>query len=186
MVNRGVCRSVYVELDETAIVGYRLVASTHVLRAPRSIRAYWQGGGLRPPLDPSLPSPSASTLDAQATFQTSPMPRAPKRTVTRSLRFTAEEWSSVDAKLAGRDFSAVARALLLEAPIPEPRTAVKREVIRKRMTEAEAGRARQLAWIGNNLNQIARAINQGAGALQVMGSLVSLEREARRIADHAG
>jgi hypothetical protein len=108
------------------------------------------------------------------------------RTTRKTLRFTAKEWESIETKLAGRDFSSVTRALLLDTPIPEPKTPVRREVIRKRMTEAEAEQVRQLAWIGNNLNQIARAVNQGAGALQVMGALVSLERETRKIAAHVG
>ena len=111
------------------------------------------------------------------------MPRAPARTLTRSLRFTPDEWTRVAAKLAERDFSAVVRALLLEQPIPEPKVAVRREVVRKRMSEAEAKQVQQLAWIGNNLNQIARSVNRGAGAPQILGALVSLEREARRIAD---
>jgi len=41
----------------------------------------------------------------------------------------------------------------------------------------------QLAWIGNNLNQIAKATNQGSGVVPVLGALISLEREARRIAN---
>lgn len=109
------------------------------------------------------------------------MPQKPHRTVTRSLRFTTDEWALVSAKMAGRDFSAVARALLLSEPIPEPKLKVRREIVRRRMTEAEAKQVQQLAWIGNNLNQIARSVNQGA--LQVLGALISLEREARRIAD---
>jgi hypothetical protein len=111
------------------------------------------------------------------------MPRQPARTVTRSLRFTAAEWAIVDAKLAQRDFSATARALLLGTEIPEPRLKVRREIIRRRMTEAEAKTVQQLSWIGNNLNQIAKATNQGSGAVPVLGALISLEREARRIAN---
>lgn len=129
---------------------------------------------LRLPLTP----PSASNLDAVQL-----MPPKPHRTVTRSLRFTSDEWALVSAKMAGRDFSAVARALLLSEAIPEPKLKVRHEIVRRRMTEAEAKQVQQLAWIGNNLNQIARSVNQGAGAIQVIGALISLEREARRIAD---
>lgn len=112
------------------------------------------------------------------------MPRA-SRSITRSLRFTADEWATVSTKLAGRDFSAVARALLLGSEIPEPKAgrlpAVKIE--RRRMSEAEAERNRQLCWIGNNLNQIARQANTHHNALPVFGALLSLEREVRRLAD---
>lgn len=111
------------------------------------------------------------------------MPRPPHRTITRSLRFTPEEWETVSAKLAGRDFSAVTRALLLDTELPQPQVAPKREIIRKRMTEAEAAKIRQLAWIGNNLNQIARAANSGTFAPTVIQQLVSLEREVRRLSD---
>lgn len=117
------------------------------------------------------------------------MSRTPSRNVTRSLRFTAEEWATVSGKLAGRDFSAVARALLLGSEIPEPKSQRKPTVIveRRRMTEAEAERNRQLAWVGNNLNQLARQANTTRNALPVLASLVSIEREIRRLADdHAG
>lgn len=110
-------------------------------------------------------------------------PQRPKRAVTRSLRFTADEWATVGAKLAGRDFSAVARALLLETAIPEPRVKVVREVVRRRMTEAEAAKTRQMAWIGNNLNQLAKLANTRRDAFAVLGELVSIEREVRRLAD---
>ena len=106
-----------------------------------------------------------------------------QRTIIRSLRFTAEEWGLVYTKLAGRDFSAVTRSMLLGQTIPEPRRLIKREIVRRRMTEAEAHKIRHAAWIGNNLNQIARATNQGIGAPQLLAALLSLEREIRRSID---
>lgn len=88
------------------------------------------------------------------------------------------------AKLGGRDFSAVARALLLEAEIPEPQTgkAPAAKIERRRMCESEAERVRQLAWIGNNLNQLAKQANTQRQALPVLSALVSLEREIRALA----
>lgn len=121
--------------------------------------------GFRPPLDPSK------------------MPRPPHRTIPRSLRFTPEEWEAVSAKIAGRDFSAVTRALLLDTELPQPQVAPKKEVIRKRMTEAEAAKIRHLSWIGNNLNQIARRANEGAVSISLLEAIISLEREIRRVAD---
>jgi len=111
------------------------------------------------------------------------MPRPPSRTITRSLRFTAQEWADVETKLGGRDFSAVARALLLGAEIPEPKAGRKPavKIERRRMTEAEAERNRQLNWIGNNLNQLAKLANTRRDAVSVLSALVSLEREVRRI-----
>lgn len=111
------------------------------------------------------------------------MPRPPSRTITRSLRFTAQEWDDVEKKLGGRDFSAVARALLLGAEIPEPKAGRKPavKIERRRMTEAEAERNRQLNWIGNNLNQLAKLANTRRDAVSVLSALVSLEREVRRI-----
>lgn len=91
----------------------------------------------------------------------------------------------MSGKLAGRDFSAVARALLLDAEIPEPRNGRKPtvQIERRRMTEAEAVRNRELNWIGNNLNQMAKVANTNRNALPVLAALVSLEREVRRLAD---
>lgn len=103
-----------------------------------------------------------------------------------TLEFTPEEWAKVSERLGSRDLSETVFAWLQGGEIPEPKQPVKHEVIRRQMSQGEAERVRQLAWIGNNLNQIARAVNQGAGALQVMSALVSLERETRKISAHVG
>jgi hypothetical protein len=111
------------------------------------------------------------------------MSTRPYRTIIRSLRFTSEEWEKAAVKIAGRDFSSTVRALLLDGPIPEPKQTVRREIVRKRMTEAEARHVQQIAWLGNNLNQIARAANQGSDPVQTIAALASLEREIRRLTD---
>lgn len=114
----------------------------------------------------------------------SPRPLREQRTKLKPVRFTPSELSRLEQFLGGRDYSDVVRAYVLGGALPEPKTgAVKREVIRKRITEGEAACARQLAWIGNNLNQIAKAANQGAGNFQVLSALLRLEREVKGISD---
>ena len=88
----------------------------------------------------------------------------------------------MSAKLAGRDFSSTVRALLLDVSIPEPRRARPAlKVERKRMTEAEAAAIRNVAWIGNNLNQLAKVANTEGSVLRVLPALIDLEREVRRL-----
>jgi hypothetical protein len=103
--------------------------------------------------------------------------------VTKSLRFSAEEWATVNEKVAGRDFSSVVRAILLTQEIPEPKHLVRREIVRRQMSAYEAEKIRHIAYFGSNLNQLARAANQGKGFAQVYPALLSLEREMRRFAE---
>ena len=118
--------------------------------------------------------------------RSNPDEKTPPITCRLTLEFSAEEWAKVVGRLGSRDLSETVFAWLLGGEIPEPKQPARREVIRKQMTQGEAERVRQLAWIGNNLNQIARAVNQGAGASQVIGALISLERETRKISEHVG
>lgn len=88
----------------------------------------------------------------------------------------------METQLGGREFSSYARAVLLDAPIPEPRHAVRTIITQRHMSEFEANKARQLSWIGNNLNQLAKVANTSGASLEIFMALLSLERSARRIA----
>lgn len=115
------------------------------------------------------------------------MPK-PQRTIPRSLRFTVEEWASIEAALGDADFSAWARSRLLGldlAQAPQRKKRERKEIIRRGMTEFQAEKCRQLAWIGNNLNQLARAANQGTGGLYLTYALARLEREIKELANNA-
>lgn len=107
----------------------------------------------------------------------------PPITCNLTFEFSSDEWASVSSKIAGLDLSAVVRSVLLDTELPHPKVAPNRKILRKQMTEAEAAKIRQLAWIGNNLNQIARRANAGAVPISILEAIISLEREIRRVAD---
>jgi hypothetical protein len=100
-----------------------------------------------------------------------------------TLEFSSDEWAVVSSKITGLNISAVVRSLLLDTELPKPKAAPGRKIVRKQMTEAEAAKIRQLAWIGNNLNQIARRANEGTTPISILEAIISLEREIRRVAD---
>lgn len=74
-----------------------------------------------------------------------------KRPLVRSARFTADEWDRITsaARSAGKTPSAFIRSAALGAKITARRGV------------ANDAAVRELARIGNNINQIARVLNQG-------------------------
>lgn len=89
--------------------------------------------------------------------------------IRKTLRFSAEEWEKIETKLSknGLDFSEFARASILAKDIKS-----------KEDQEAVRKIAGQFARIGNNLNQIARAINKREiGALEALRELVEIEKQ---------
>lgn len=82
-------------------------------------------------------------------------PETPHRTVIKSVRWAAEEWELVQARAA-------------ELKVP-PSSYVHDVVLgvnpvrrrRRPMAQVDAEAVHHLARIGNNLNQIAKALNQG-------------------------
>lgn len=69
-------------------------------------------------------------------------------TVTKSLRFTPEEWADIESKLGGRKWSATVRALLFNTPLPSPPKAIRR----RPMNAKEAKMTLILAGMANNLS----------------------------------
>jgi hypothetical protein len=113
------------------------------------------------------------------------MARLLQRTVHRTLCLTPAEDAALTERRGGRDFSPWARAALSGLPLPSPSQKPPPPIIiQRRMSEFEARKIQQLAWIGNNLNQIARHTNAGtATGIDTLVALVSFERETRRAAD---
>lgn len=115
------------------------------------------------------------------------MPKQPARAIYKAVRFSAVEWAAVEAQLEGREFGAAARALFTGASIPERLTRRPSvEIKRRMMSAAEAEKIRQLAAFGSNLNQIARAANaaaKGGKKLEILASLVALERAIKQAAN---
>jgi len=104
-----------------------------------------------------------------------------KYTVTRSLRFTPEEWTSINGKLGGRKWSPTARALLLGdvTAIPPPTAPARRP-----MSARDARLTLILAGVGNNLNQLAHATNRAALSgqrIDVLTRLLAIQREMERL-----
>lgn len=151
-----------------------------------------------PPLDPSFRPPCAPNLGARLPVQTAampppPLPSSPKprvrRTKIRTVRLSDEEWADLDRLLVGREWSAWVRSRLLpgrehpEPSAPPEGAAKEKRVIVRKMSEFESRKIQQLAWIGNNLNQIARAANQGAGSLYLAYALARMERDIKDLAN---
>jgi len=102
-----------------------------------------------------------------------------------SFRVSAEELAAINQRRGGVITSDYIRAAALGAPI-QPASK------RRQMSEFEAAKVRQLAFIGNNLNQIARRTNYlarrspngGAATLaEILFSLLSIERSFRAALD---
>ena len=74
----------------------------------------------------------------------------PKRTRMVRIRFTEEEYEAVSQKAiaAKVTFSELVRTAALEQPLPQPRS------------ELAIASYEQLARLGNNVNQLARAANR--------------------------
>ena len=99
--------------------------------------------------------------------------------ITKSVRFTPEEWATVAAHLSGRKWSAFVRALLLDEDLPRPTTPVRRA-----MSAKDAKMVLILAGMANNLNQLARAANTAAlrgQRIDVLTRLIEIQREVVRL-----
>jgi len=105
-----------------------------------------------------------------------------------TFRVSTEELTDINQRRGGIDASSYVRAAALGAP-PSPAKA------RRLMSEFEASKIRQVSFIGNNLNQIARRSNYlarrspngGAATLaEILFSLLSIERSFSAALDAAG
>ena len=101
---------------------------------------------------------------------------ADRRVVRASVRASASEFAAWKAKAAA---AGVPLSDLLRQAMARTRTWT------ATATEVERERTRQVARIGNNLNQIARWANthaDKADAFEVIAHLVAIEREIARLA----
>ena len=87
--------------------------------------------------------------------------------IRKTLRFTANEYALIQQELdkAQISFSTLARSAILHKKIKLP---IERELLS------------ELSRIGNNLNQIARSINQGEKRL-ILAELVAIESELKEL-----
>lgn len=106
--------------------------------------------------------------------------RSPRRGVMVTFRLSVPEHTSLRAKASA---AGVSLSSLLRAAIVRTRTWM------AAATDVERARTRQLARIGNNLNQIARWANRhksAADAVAVIAHLVAIERELRSLSRRGG
>jgi len=89
------------------------------------------------------------------------------RPIRKTLRFSVGEWSEISQKLEEHqiDFSTFARASILKKKIKLP-------IEKSLLTE--------LSRIGNNLNQIARAVNKKE-SIKVLISLNEIEQQIKKL-----
>ena len=87
--------------------------------------------------------------------------------IRKTIRFTENEYALIQHELdkAHISFSTLARSVILRKRIKLP---IERELLS------------ELSRIGNNLNQIARSINQGEKRL-VLAELVAIESELKEL-----
>lgn len=90
--------------------------------------------------------------------------------VRKTLRFSAAEYEQIDQKLAAHNltFSEFARSAIL------------RKQIKSKLT---TDLIHQIQRVGNNLNQIAKALNQKSDIsnIEVMRKLIDIEKQIKEI-----
>ena len=117
---------------------------------------------------PSAGWPSGADRPLGAPVQSASAPAAARRHTVLKLRVTALERSRILARVpAGRDFSEWARCVLATGS-GEDTGATRRELIR------------QVAAHGNNLNQVARALNKCVLSGEAV-SVLAVAAELRRV-----
>jgi len=85
-----------------------------------------------------------------------------RKSKTVGIHLNDEEYAEIKARAdaaAARSLGAYIKAAVFDKPVPEQR------VIRHTKV-ADPALIRQLAWVGNNVNQIARVINQSKSISQ--------------------
>jgi len=125
----------------------------------------------------------ASPEAAEAAVKARPPRKPPQRgkaggrTVVKSLRLSATEAEAIGVRqqAAGLSFNAYACTCMLGAGGPKRRRrpTIDREALMKATAE--------LNRVGNNLNQLARAINQGRDADELAETLAALRATATAI-----
>ncbi|MDQ7000886.1 MAG: plasmid mobilization relaxosome protein MobC [Mariprofundus sp.] len=104
-----------------------------------------------------------------------------RKSKTVGIHLNDNEYAEIKARadtVAARSLGAYIKAIVFDAPVPEQKTVRHTKV-------ADPALIRQLAWIGNNVNQIARAVNQSesinqtdAASLFAVLAIIAEELEA--------
>ena len=99
------------------------------------------------------------------------------------IRLTDEEMTEIKKRAASKNTSTFLRQLALSQPIPTPPPPPQtKEVLHK----ADPELIRQINWIGNNINQIAKQLNSGtelsnAVLIALLNLQTSLDETVQRV-----
>lgn len=139
------------------------------------------GGGPQPP---EKPSAADTVVVASASRKRSPLPRERKRVRMCNVRLNDDEHRRLTA--AARIVRTSLPAYLVRAGLAASRdadaTAAAVAGQRELVTELFAAR-RHLGQVGNNLNQVARAINSGDRPSEVEVVIAAVHRAVQRVQD---
>ena len=103
------------------------------------------------------------------------------RTADLYVRLKPSEMAEAKRRAQGRSLSAIVRAALLALDEPKVRPGPKPVAP---MTAFERAKIAQLAWFGNNLNQLARAANsKQQDRTLLLLALLRLERTMKEVAN---
>lgn len=91
-----------------------------------------------------------------------------KKFVRKTIRFTELEWQKIEEQISKGEttFTDFARSAILRKKIKLP---IEKDLIY------------ELNKIGNNLNQIAKAVNQRDDKIQILTELVEIERALKNV-----
>lgn len=143
---------------------------------PHDARKDW---GVPPP---SLTYPRSAVSPLRYnTMKPQPKPRRtppkPRRRRVLRIRFSDPEWTRINATFPVRGVSTSIRALALGQPVPRRSPAL----------EIRRGLLLAVARIGNNLNQLARAVNTAnltgskVDALRLLAKLVEIQEQVENL-----
>lgn len=159
------------------------VAGTDPRRGARVERAADEGG---PQPEETTTPPRARQVRAASarTRKRYPKPPAHKRSYVCSVRLNDEEHAhlSAAAHAVGASLPAFLARAGAAAAADTPAAAAAIAGRRELVTELFAAR-RHLGQVGNNLNQVARAINSGAHPSEVDAVIAAVHRAVQRVQD---
>lgn len=98
------------------------------------------------------------------------------------IRLTQEEKTEIQARAGAINISTYLRKLALNQPVPQPPPPTTKTIIHT----ADPELIRAVAWIGNNMNQIAKHLNSGNATdnsmlLQMIEIQRALDAELKRV-----
>lgn len=92
------------------------------------------------------------------------------KAIRKTIRFSEDEYKKIESQLNGKSFSDFAREILLNGKVKV-----------SRVQKVDPDLIYHLNRIGNNLNQIARAVNSQDNKVQILTELIEIERDLKNV-----